>query len=960
MRHPDRRLMFLAACCCWWHSIAFAQTPVWRQDWTVSTPPTMATGLFATEQASGPFTVRFADNGDLLMSTLSYAGGDSHVFRYGADGHYLWAVNLAADEGYEVPLPYPASDGGGFVVTERNDSLVGIDAEGKFKWTRRVPAKLMATLPGNAIAVATCKRVTVLDGISGNMRWQARLPESPPNCSMTELLADGNANLFATLRNDSYCDANGSRLLKFDTNGQQLWRFDVAGESARLVGVDAGHAYLATPTRQMAIDTASGKLIWQSTFELVHSLFVPGNPVLLVAIAADAVSGIDAVSGALLWTQAVVVSDIAEVVGNAVLVNTSSGLVKLDAVTGFVQWTMPLPENDAYGHIVDSWIALGGLKDGAFLAIGRATAPGAQPPPVVQRINFLDGQLLAELSLPAILQGRFPAKHLFAGKVIALGVEPDAYATRYRLSSTDASNGSELWTRLELPFDSGLVNSSYRPGFQITAANDTIVATVDEGGYPKSDVAVSAWQLADGERLWQTPLRPAFENWFNSGISAPKINAGSDVLLSLVTRIECLPPEYCARTVVYKLDGNDGLIDWQYAQDYVWQGPEPPYLTAPVFTEFADDVIAVGRWGSLVRLDGTSGLVEWTADTFDFGLTPSLHATADGNVIAVGYSRWGKIDASTGLLIWSGVSPIQTCHPYHCSVLKTTLLANGDLLQVGSRSENSGARTPFVALLHADGTGSSEVWFLDSGSASSISILSVEIDALGEIWMGIREQRSGIPFVMYYLARFDLATQTLQARQSLGLRPYNALAVSEVSYLSFGAPVADRLLAANYTRQSPLPVTDGVVLLDSAIKAHGNLSIETRLAEGPVMPGESASFNVRVDYSGDGAVDSAQVAISLPWGSTIAGLGCLSTSPGTCKLRTASGDIQATFAIAPNGRVDIRGELQVLDGDDPEPTLSAVVQGSIGLMESDTTDNFSLARIVQSIFHDGFDISAPR
>ncbi|MGB0132411.1 PQQ-binding-like beta-propeller repeat protein [Dokdonella sp.] len=895
------------------------------------------------------------------MSTLSFSCCSSDVFRVDTNGQYRWVANLGLDATGEMPLAYPANDEGALVASYFSNALVRIDPAGDVSWTLGIPAQWIAGLPGTDVAVGSCKQLTALDGDSGHVHWQIRPAGATPRCKMTALLADEHGNLFATQLNDSLSDTGGSRLLKIGADGQQLWLHEVDGEGARLFGIDSGRAYLATPTRLIAVDVTSGLQIWQSTVLPTQTLFVPGSPAMLVAVAADAVSGIATDDGIVQWTQPIAVSGVAEAIGNAVLVNTSSGLVKLDAVNGTIAWTTPLPSSDSFGHVIAEWLAFGGLMDGQFLAIGRADALMAQPPPVVRKIDFLSGHLVADLPLPAIVQGTFPASHFAAGQVTTLGVEPDAAFARYRLRSIDAASGADLWSRLELPFDSSLVNSSYGPNFQIAVDNEMIAASIGEGGLPRSDVAVLAWQLDDGDRLWQTGLRPPGDGWFDSRTSAPLIDSESDVLLSLATRVECLPPDYCGRTALYKLDGGDGSINWQYVQDYAWQGGIDPILFIPIFVETSGDVIAVGRGNTLVRLDGADGSVEWTADTTAIGRISSLQVAADGNPIATGFDRWGKFDAATGSLLWSGVAPIRTCAPDYCTDFGTTLLlAGGYLLQTGYKRVNSAQVTPMVALMHADGTGSSEVWFPDEGSTFSSQIVGVDTDTGQEIWMEFRERELESPFNLYFLTKFDLDTGSFQGRQALGITSYNPLTDSQVSYQYFGAPVADRLLALNYTRQTPMPATRGLALIDTTVTAHGNLSIAAILPDGPVASGHVVPFSVNVDYSGEALADSVQVALSLPWSGEISGLSCQAEEPGSCEFNNSNGDIRATFPISPNGMVSIQGEVQVLDGDDPAPAMIAVVQGPTALLESDSADNVAVVRVEQSLFDDGFDISASR
>ena len=84
-------------------SITHAQSIVWRNDWTISAPPTLS---------GAEAVVRFGADGDLLMATM--AGTDNQIQRLDHAGLEHWTVNLA-DQGDYVTALLPAADGGAYI-----------------------------------------------------------------------------------------------------------------------------------------------------------------------------------------------------------------------------------------------------------------------------------------------------------------------------------------------------------------------------------------------------------------------------------------------------------------------------------------------------------------------------------------------------------------------------------------------------------------------------------------------------------------------------------------------------------------------------------------------------------------------------------------------------------------------------------------------------------------------------
>lgn len=936
---------------------AGAVTPVWHQEWTNLAPPTLAVGALYEASDPIPSTIGFSANGDLLLAGLTYFGDQSDVVRLSADGALRWAAKIPTDPYEDTPKMWPADDGGAFVSSYPFAWTVKLDADGAIAWTRRVPSQWFAALPGARIATATCKHLTALESQSGQVVWQRALPIPGPSstCEMTGLSGTANEGLVFSITAYSIGSTRVSHTFKADSSGNLLWQFTHADETAHVIGVDSARIYVATAAALIALDAATGSALWQSAPLSGEALLVAGSSAIPVIVTADAVLGLAPGNGAVQWSQTLAVKDVASAVGGAVLVNTANGLVKLAADSGTIQWTTTLPSTDLFGHPIEKLLALGGLYQGQFMAVARVAALTSQPPPFVQRIDFLSGQLSTHVPMPSIPQGNGGNSILADGHIVSMSIEQGALAAQYRLSKVDADDGSEVWSRFDPPFEPALLNSRFGAGAALAAGGGIIAAAISEGFYPETNSAVSVWEMADGAPRWRKELTPAVEEWHNTIMSTPVITDDSGVLVSMSTYVACELPDICARAALYKFDGNDGSIRWQHSESLVVQ-LEPPHLWEPVFLPLEDDVaLASGYSDSLLRLNGADGGVLWTADTRDLGSVDSLHLAIDGNLIAVGSSRWAKFDAGSGAMLWSALSPRATCFPAYCASPRTIRLPDGNLLQVGSKSHSGSQSTALAALLHTDGNGTYEIWFPEEDSLLRPQIRAAEVDPNGQIWMMIRERLTGTSLSLWSLTRFDLVTGEFEGRQAMMV--YSDNVNTPYFFLSrwLGAPQNDRLPVFTGVSRLPAPVSDGIALLDTSVSSAGNLSLDASIPPGPLMPGESVPFQVNVHFSGTAALDKARVDIVLPWGSGPSGVSCSAASDTLCRIETQDGDLHAEFSIGPGESIVISGSVSVLDSAASVPRLDAMVHGPTGLLEQDTLDNFVSIPVVQSLFRDGFE-----
>ncbi len=939
-----------------WISLAFnvavAQSLVWRNDWTDLSPPTLARADQGPQSSQGPYALRFGANGDLLVSSLAWISYDSEIFRLGASGELRWSSHLGLSQGYEALAVYPASDGGAFVAAESQDAMTRLDGTGGIVWTRRVPAQWFAATSTQQIAVATCLMISSLSMETGSVDWQMRIPGTSSRCTMTGMFAD-DSDLYVSIRNDFYDASYGSRVLKVDSSGQSVWEYSVADDAARLIGIGDGRIYVATGTHLAALDAATGAPVWQAGPQPVTALLAKGNPAIPVIVAADAVFGISPTTGTVQWSRAMAVSDESAAVGDSVLVNTSAGLVKLDAATGAIAWTAPLPMNDSFGHPIDGYLAFGGLHQGTLLAVARVHAVNAQPPPFVQRIDFLSGQLAGDMPIASTLQGSTGVNLKAGDRLVTMRVVQDAHDSHYQLSSIDSSDGSEAWGRFEPPLEPGFIVPRFSDSIGLGVNDSLVAASIIEGGNSMGKPTIGTWTLNDGSPKWRVGLLTPGETWFSTLMSAPVVDDGSNVHVSFGTRVACNSPDLCGKTALYTFAAGDGSILWQRSHDVVTQ-IEPPYLPEPAFVMAGEDVV-VEEGSTLLRLDGADGSIQWSADISQLESISWLHIADDGNILAVGFRRWGKFDASTGALLWSAPSPALTCVPIRCSVIRVMALSSGDVLQIGYKIQTGGLNPPMVALLHTDGSGAYDLWFPEADSPLRVSMLDVAQDAQDQVWLRVRESLSGAACSLRSLSRLDLATGEFKGRQVFGCLSNNPFASNELPSAWIDGPRDERLLTTLYSRQPPLPQTFGTALVDTTISAQGNLSVVASILPGPAMPGESIPFEVIGRYNGTAPLDRVRMEIVLPWGSAISALSCRTTGGTSCDLDMRDGDLHGEAAMQAGDVITIKGLVPVLDNAMENTALGAVIYGPTGLLEQDLTDNFASIAVAQSLFRDGFE-----
>ncbi|HEY6941716.1 hypothetical protein, partial [Dokdonella sp.] len=276
------------------------------------------------------------------------------------------------------------------------------------------------------------------------------------------------------------------------------------------------------------------------------------------------------------------------------------------------------------------------------------------------------------------------------------------------------------------------------------------------------------------------------------------------------------------------------------------------------------------------------------------------------------------------------------------------LLPGGDKLVPFQRDY-----APWLRRQHNDGSGLVDEWMLGAASPILSSwVRQILRDPNGQLHVYLRRGHRFTGSVSF-LAALD-AQGNLLGQQAF--YPYDGDPVDAWSYPEpLAMPAPDRVLARTYAARLPLPTTSGVALYDTSVTAHGNLAVALDTDRMQADVDSALAFHLHVAYAGDVPIAGARLVANLPWASGITGATCAVQSGGDCILDTRSGNLRATFDLAPGGTVDVSGSVRVLDAVTEKPAITATTYGPVGLSEADTIDNFARVDLAQSLFSDGFD-----
>lgn len=942
---------------------------VWRNDWATSSPPTLSQYWAPAYPAKPSAAVAFDTQGDVLFGAMASTSLDGQFIRLTQNGTLRWSSNVYAFSSDGAYALIPNADGGAYLALgwpdhadDAGDNVVRLDANGSRVWSREVPTGWLAQVASDQIATAGCSRLTLLDGVTGNVVWQRVFNAIDTSCTSGGVVADSQGSLYATFPINVGNTTTGFRTIKVDQTGNELWNVVSAGVGGgSVIGIGGSMLYVSTTTDLLAFRISDGSVAWSAPLSSLSHVFLSGGgvpePIVLGPNSAQRVA---ADTGLPRWTQPVPgAMTAANVVNGALFVATSSGsLVKLDLSSGVIAWTIALPASDTSRSV--EWLAFGGFNGSSLLAVAKTRSVAAgTPPPLFQRIDFASGTLVDVVPVPPVPQGMSNALNLLDddGNVVGVGASQQADYSTLRLRRLEGTSGNVLWDIAE-PIDD-LGGSWIQPPQPQAVVNGDAIAvafpinSAPENWYPPGPgwLRVDLRDRSTGDLRWRNFLSDDYQQY--TRVSTPALDSDGNVIVATGARVS----DSYERRTLYKLSAASGAVLWRFDDE------SPDCCDVQVFpqdfTVLGSDILLVGPFqgssDTIRRLSGIDGSIVWASSIFasSYGVFGTYNVDAGHVVVFGGVSQtvlWAKLDLQTGNALWTNSASVPPCTMASCSGGGDDLiLSDGDILFVGERNYN-----PSLQRFHTDGSGTIDNWDLPASDPALESwMVRVQNDSIGAIRLYLRRGYGKSQGGVTFLAGFDMTTGALLGQQAI-----YAYTSDPIAAFSYPDPLlwtaANRLVVSTYSAQPPLPTSMGTALFDTSVTAHGDLIAAVSIDRTQVMPGELVGFHLKATYTGDLPLTGAHMLGNLPWQSGITGLTCSTMSASNCAIDSRSGAINALFDISPGGSIDITGQIRVLDATDTE-TFTATTYGPIGLSEQDTLNNFARTTVTQSLFRDGFD-----
>jgi hypothetical protein len=542
------------------------------------------------------------------------------------------------------------------------------------------------------------------------------------------------------------------------------------------------------------------------------------------------------------------------------------------------------------------------------------------------------------------------------GYIASSATAQTANATDVLVRSVDLNSGILHWESSQPVYPTPSLPGIATGGGRVVAAAAANYSC-SYGNPTNSLTWVAAYDEQNGAILWQKSIGDYTQ--LCTYVSEPVIDAGGDVYVGFGTYVpSCTTwsPCYTAEQSLLKLKGADGTLLWRFDNtDFDIDANQINLQMFPqLFTLLGGDVALFGPFGGalaghdVVKLSGLDGSVQWTSDVFGGDYTASFHVAADGNLIVIGANSWVKLDAGSGATVWANPLSPTACN-FGCSYSGALGMPNGDTYYFGESEYQ-----PYMELFPGATGSIQRQWQLPNNASLSSNVLRATADSSDHVWLKLyRHFRSG-GGVIDFLVRFDPNSGTLLGQQALvgydslsSLMPYTT-----VDFLA--APENNRLPVVTYLQDAPAPSTTGNAVIDTTVRATGDISVETTVDHVGAHLGDTVGFHVVVKYSGNNPLTGAHAIVDLYQAGDLSNLSCVTQGASNCVLDSRFGGLAtATFDIQPGGQIEIAGQLHVTSA---SATLMAksIAYGPVGLSEQDTLNNFSPIEFGDEIFKDGF------
>ncbi|MEO5560837.1 MAG: PQQ-binding-like beta-propeller repeat protein [Dokdonella sp.] len=927
---------------------------IWRNDWIVQAPATLITYTPQPSPRKPMAAFAFGANGDVLFDAfnLRYSYPDETFVRLGNSGALRWSshadlVAYAAlvEDGGDAFLALGVRDSGDFA-----DRVTHVAANGSIAWSRGLPTGWLAKAGSGRLASLGCNSLTMLDADSGDVLWERVFAADRSDNCHGNVVADDQGNLYVELGIGNYDIGviSNFRTLKFAADGTELWSVAEVDNGGSLIGVGGAALYLRTATGVRALRIADGGPIWSASLDATANVLLgSGDPVEPMVVAPDFVQRLAFATGAPRWTASLPgLTGVAAVIGDAIVVASSSSFTKLDSASGAVVWTHAAADN--------AWRGFGAFDGAAFIGVAATSNDGVS---ALERIDASSGEM-TEIAMPSIVQGVDAVSVTDeTGDIASAGMSVQGGQTVLRLRKVDTA-GATVWetadtidTLISSPW---LISPpSLAMGSGVVAVGTTVSTGFCSAIYGQGYALVTLHDRVTGQLKWSVPLDIDHAQHC-AWVSNPSFDTNGDVIVAASAIGACVDfGDTCERQSLYKLAASTGAVLWHV--DNIGYQTLNYQIFPQAFSLVGSDVLLHGPFVSsqdtIRRLSGANGEVQWTSGLFHekYYISDAVYAIDPNHVVVFSGTDttidWASLDINTGTASWTSTTPRPVCAPQGCAVGAFDLLPyHGDLLSGGELNF-----APSLKRYHNDGSSVADSWVIGPTNPliyGGITSLWRDPNDLVEtfVYEGFKRSQGSLQL----LSAFDSTSGALLGKQAIYAGNPDSLAWSYPSPLR--APTADRLLVNMMSSRESMPATTGAALLDTSVTAHGNLAVTLSVDQSSVHAGELLGFHLTATYAGDVPLTGVHAFVLMPWQGGVTA----TCSGANCVLDTRTGNVDATFDISPGGSVDITGQVRVLD-QSVHPTMSARTWGSLGLSEQDVLDNFAQAAVTQTLFADGFD-----
>ncbi|MEZ4519401.1 MAG: alpha-amylase family glycosyl hydrolase, partial [Chloroflexota bacterium] len=248
-------------------------------------------------------------------------------------------------------------------------------ATGAERWTFETGDQVIsspALADGTLYIGGTDGMLYALDAGSGDLRWQ-----TPVGIVVSSPAVDNGTVYTAAISIDMEAgEANGKLIAADAATGSILWEYSLDGPIISSPAVDNGVVYVGGPEETVALDAATGELVWQSPTGPTESSPTVANGLVYIGIDDGYVVALDVATGVERWrfeSELGFVSTPRSAAGLVYIGGLDGNIYALDAATGEEVWRLATLEPIVSSPLIDDGRVYIGSLNGRLYALDAAT-----------------------------------------------------------------------------------------------------------------------------------------------------------------------------------------------------------------------------------------------------------------------------------------------------------------------------------------------------------------------------------------------------------------------------------------------------------------------------------------------------------------------------------------------------------------------------------------------------------